>query len=81
MLNEEENEAIETVEFLKKKKWYEYAGDNGTEILDEEEKKDVDIVLNLIKKQQKLINTFIHNEAVREGKDFNEIKEKYYECL
>lgn len=34
-----------------------------------------------IEKQQKLINTFIHNEAVREGKDFNEIKEKYYECL
>jgi hypothetical protein len=36
---------------------------------------------NKIEKQQKLINIFIHNEAVREGKDFNEIKEKYYECL
>jgi hypothetical protein len=34
-----------------------------------------------IEKQQKLINIFIHNEAVRENKDFNEIKEKYYECL
>ena len=39
------------------------------------------IVLNLIDKQQKLINIFIHNEAVKEGKDFYEIKEKYYKCL
>ena len=38
-------------------------------------------LLNLIDKQQKLINIFIHNEAVREGKNFNGIKEKYYECL
>lgn len=37
--------------------------------------------ISLIDKQQKLINIFIHNEAVKEGKDFNEIKEKYYECL
>ena len=43
--------------------------------------KNIDILLNLIEKQQKLINIFIHNEAVKEGKDFNEIKEKYYECL
>ena len=42
---------------------------------------DGEILLKLINKQQKLINIFIHNEAVREGKDFNEIKEKYYECL
>lgn len=39
------------------------------------------IIIDLLEKQQKLISTFIHNEAVREGKDFNEIKEKYYECL
>ena len=40
-----------------------------------------EIIINLIEKQQKLINILIHNEAVKEGKDFNEIKEKYYECL
>ena len=38
-------------------------------------------LVDLIEKQQKLINTFISNEAVKEGKDFNEIKAKYYECL
>lgn len=43
--------------------------------------KNIDILLNLIEKQQKLIDIFIHNEAVREDKDFNEIKEKYYKCL
>ena len=37
--------------------------------------------ISLIEKQQKLINIFIHNEAVREGKNFNEIKDKYYEFL
>ena len=42
---------------------------------------DYIVLLNLIEKQQKLIYIFIHNEAVKEGKDFNEIKEKYYECL
>lgn len=40
-----------------------------------------DEVKAIIIKQQKLIDIFIHNEAVKEGKDFNEIKEKYYECL
>lgn len=43
--------------------------------------KAIDTTYNLAKKQQKLINIFISNEAVREDKDFNEIKEKYYECL
>ena len=43
--------------------------------------KDIIILKKVIERQQKLINIFIHNEAVREGKDFNEIKEKYYEYL
>ena len=47
----------------------------------ENECQAIETILNLADKQQKLINIFIHNEAVREGKDFKEIKEKYYECL
>ena len=96
-----EKDAIESMELIVK-----YGGDN---LLSKEHRKKLDIVLNLIKKQdnkikfllddekslkemnrnqmkiiekqEKLINIFIHNEAVKEGKDFNEIKEKYYECL
>lgn len=52
-MNEEEKEAIETIRFLKDLKWYTHAFDNGTEVLTEEEKQDIDIGLNLIKKQQK----------------------------
>lgn len=55
MLSDEEKEAIETIKFFKEMKWYSHAFDNGTEILSEDEKKDVDIVLNLIKKQSKEI--------------------------
>ena len=55
MLSDEEKEAIETVKFFKKMKWYSHAFDNGTEILSEDEKQDIDIVLNLIEKQQKEI--------------------------
>lgn len=47
----------------------------------ENECQAIETILNLADKQQKLINIFISNEAVREGRDFNEIKEKYYECL
>ena len=96
-----EKDAIESMELIVK-----YGGDN---LLSKEHRKKLDIVLNLIKKQdnkikfllddekslkemnrnqmkiiekqEKLINIFIHNEAVKEGKNFNEIKEKYYECL
>lgn len=52
-MNEEEKEAIETIRFLKDLKWYTHAFDNGTEVLTEEEKQDIDIGLNLIEKQQK----------------------------
>ena len=55
MLSDEEKEAIETVKFFKKMKWYSHAFDNGTEILCEDEKQDIDIVLNLIEKQSKEI--------------------------
>ena len=62
-LSEEEKKAIETLEI------------EGTE----NNYLEVKILLNLVEKQQNLINVFIHNEAVREGKDFKEIKEKYYD--
>lgn len=52
-MSEDEKEAIKTVEDLKIMKWYSHAFDNGTEILTQEEKSDIDIVLNLIEKQQK----------------------------
>ena len=55
MLSDEEKKAIETLKSLKDIKWYEHAFDNGTEVLEEGEKQDIDIVLNLIKKQSKEI--------------------------
>jgi hypothetical protein len=73
MLSEEEKKAIETLK--------EVASDDFDTLGDDISPKMAQNILNLIEKQQKLINTFISNEAVREGKDFNEIKEKYYECL
>lgn len=52
-LSKEEKEAIETVESFKNLKWYEHAFDKGTEVLAEDEKQDIDIVLELISKLQK----------------------------
>ena len=52
-MSEEEKEAIETLQFFKEKKFYTHAFDNGTLVLDDEEIEDVDIILNLIEKQQK----------------------------
>lgn len=72
-MNEEENIAIETLK--------EVASDDFDTLGDDISPKMAQNILNVINKQQKLINTFISNEAVKEGKDFNEIKEKYYECL
>ena len=71
--SEEENIAIETLK--------EVASDDFDTLGDDISPKMAQNILNVIEKQQKLINIFIHNEAVKEGKDFNEIKEKYYECL
>ena len=69
----EEEKAIETLK--------EVASDDFDTLGDDISPKMAQNILNVIDKQQKLINIFIHNEAVKEGKDFNEIKEKYYECL
>ena len=71
-MNEEEI-AIETLK--------EVASDDFDTLGDDISPKMAQNILNVIEKQQKLINIFIHKEAVKEGKDFNEIKEKYYECL
>ena len=73
-MSDEEKKAIEYIKEFKNEV-FEGVGNKSTMV------KNIDILLNLIKKQQKLINIFIHNEAVREGKDFNEIKNKYYEFL
>lgn len=83
MLNEEEKEAIETIEFLKKKRWYKYAGDDGTEILDEDEKKDVDIVLNLIDKLQKEIEEYqkCFEDIVREQKKQMQMQKELWKRL
>lgn len=64
-MNEAEKNAIETIRYLKCLKWYEHAFDNGTEVLEEEEKQDIDIVLNFIKKQNNKIQKaldFINDE-------------------
>ena len=55
MLSDEEKRAIETIKDFKNLKWYEHAFDNGTEVLDEEQKQDIEIILNLIEKQSKEI--------------------------
>lgn len=78
-MSDEENNAIEKV-----KEVIEIDKQRRIETIYDEKplfREQLQTLLDLIEKQQKLINIFIHNEAVREGKDFNEIKEKYYECL
>lgn len=54
-MTNEEKKAIETIKDLKEIKWYEYVFDNGTEILSEEEKQDIDVILNLLEKQDNRI--------------------------
>ena len=58
MLSDKEKEAIEIIKYFKKMKWYSHPFDNGTEILSEEEKQYIDIILNLIEKQQKDIESW-----------------------
>ena len=65
-MTNEEKKAIETMKDLKEIKWYEHAFDNGTEILSEEEKQDIDVILNLLKKQDNRIKKL---EADKEIKD------------
>ena len=54
-MTNEEKKAVETIKDLKEIKWYEHAFDNGTEILSEEEKQDIDVILNLLEKQDNRI--------------------------
>ena len=75
-MTEEEQKAIKTIKSLKEVRCYSsYAFDDGTEILDEEEKKDIDVILNLISKLQE------ENKELREGKDTaeNELKSQLEE--
>ena len=78
MLSDEEKEAIETIKFFKEMKWYSHASDNGTEILSEDEKQDIDIVLNLIEKQQKEIEEVKEKNKILEAisLSFNEIQDR-----
>lgn len=94
-MNEEEKEAIKTIKSFKNMKWYNHAFDKGVEILTEEERREIDIVINLIEKQQKEIEklkdeykreVFEHQEFVEDTKvavqDYikkDEIKEKIKE--
>ena len=54
-MTNEEKKAIETIKDLKEIKWYEHAFDKGTEILSEEEKQDIDVILNLLEKKDNRI--------------------------
>lgn len=54
-MNEEEKEAIKTLADLKERKFYTHAFDNGTLVLDDDEIESIDMILNLIEKQEKLI--------------------------
>ena len=54
-MNEEQKEAIKTIESFKNIKWYSNIFPRGVEILTEEERREIDIVINLIEKQQKEI--------------------------
>ena len=65
-MNEEEKEAIKTIKSFKNMKWYNHAFDKGVEILTEEERREIDIIINLIEKQQK--------EIERKDKVFDDCK-------
>lgn len=69
-MTDEEKKAIETMKDLKEIKWYEHAFDNGTEILSEEEKQDIDVILNLLEKQ---------DNRIKELESDKEIKDKMIE--
>lgn len=69
-MTDEEKKAMETIKDLKEIKWYEHAFDNGTEILSEEEKQDIDVILNLLEKQ---------DNRIKELESDKEIKDKMIE--
>jgi hypothetical protein len=75
------SEEKEAIDYLKNDVVYWLDKGKDFVVIDIGENEKLHSILNLIEKQQKLINIFIHNEAVREDKNFNEIKDKYYEFL
>ena len=78
-MNEIEKSAIETIRDLKCLKWYEHAFDNGTEVLEEEEKQDIDIVLNFIEKQNNKIQKAI--DFINDENNFFEDGENWQNVL
>lgn len=78
-MNEAEKNAIETIRYLKCLKWYEHAFDNGTEVLEEEEKQDIDIVLNFIEKQNNKIQKAI--DFINDENNFFEDGESWQNVL
>lgn len=81
-MTDEEKKAIETIKDFKNLKWYEHAFDNGTEVLEEEEKQDIDVVLNLIEKQSKKIEELSDKltEKICKGVE-EEILEEYRQTI
>ena len=71
-MTNEEKKAVETIKDLKEIKWYEHAFDKGTEILSEEEKQDIDVILNLLDKQ---------DNRIKELESDKEIKDKMIELM
>ena len=65
-MSNEEKKAIETIKDLKEIKWYEHAFDNGTEILSEEEKQDIDVILNLLDKQDNRIKELESDKEIKD---------------
>lgn len=69
----EEKVAIRTLESFKNMKWYSNIFPRGVEILTEEERREIDIIINLIDKQQQEIKVLKlitqEYEAYKCGKD------------
>ena len=64
-MTNEEKKAVETIKDLKEIKWYEHAFDKGTEILSEEEKQDIDVILNLLDKQDNRIKELESDKEIK----------------
>lgn len=77
-MTNEEKKAIETIKDLKEIKWYEHAFDKGTEILSEEEKQDIDVILNLLEKKDNRINQ-LENMNEFQSKDIKKIVDYTFE--
>ena len=65
-MTNEEKKAVETIKDLKEIKWYEHAFDKGTEILSEEEKQDIDVILNLLEKQDNRIKELESDKEIKD---------------